>query len=100
MINQEQYVALRERYDKEIAAIDKAIAELTERIQSASEGVDGDNDFIKSFKKYRNIQKLTREVLVELVNIIYVHEGGEITVELKYRDAFEEATQYIEKNKS
>ena len=49
--------------------------------------------------KYKNIQKLTREVLVELVNTIYVHEGGEITVELKYRDAFEDAVQYIEKNK-
>ena len=99
MISQEQYVALRERYDKEIATIDSAIAEISERIQSASEGVDGDNDFIRSFKKYKNIQKLTREVLVELVNTIYVHEGGEITVELKYRDAFEDAVQYIEKNK-
>ena len=99
MISQEQYVALRERYDKEIATIDSAIAEISERIQNASEGVDGDNDFIRSFKKYKNIQKLTREVLVELVNTIYVHEGGEITVELKYRDAFEDAVQYIEKNK-
>ncbi|MDD5919157.1 MAG: recombinase family protein [bacterium] len=98
MLNQEQYLALRERYESELRKIDAALADIEERINKVSDGVDESNEFVRSFKKYRNIQHLTREVLIELVENIYVHEGGEITIALKYRDAFEDAAQYIEKN--
>lgn len=98
MLSQEQYLALRERYENELRKIDAALVDIEERLSKVSDGVDESNEFVRSFKKYNNIQHLTREVLIELVENIYVHEGGEITIALKYRDAFEDAAQYIEKN--
>ena len=99
MLSKEQYLELRRRYEKKISDIDCFVSEIEAKISQLEEGVYGENDFIQSFKKYRNIQKLTREVLVELVNNIYVHEGGGITIDLKYKDAFEDAMRYIEENK-
>ena len=36
----------------------------------------------------------------ELIDEILIHEGGRITIRLKCRDAFEQATEYIEINKN
>ena len=37
----------------------------------------------------QNIDSLTREMIVELIEMIYVHEGGTITVEFKYQDEYQ-----------
>lgn len=100
MISKEQYLILKERYESEIAKIEQSIKEIKETIEQEKEGVDGSNAFIQSFKKYRNIEKLTREVLIALVEIIYVHEGGGIEIVFKFQDAFSRACNYIEANKN
>ena len=51
------------------------------------------------FKKYGNIECLTRPLLTELVQEIFVHEGGDIEVVFKFKDAYAEAVEYIELNK-
>ena len=57
------------------------------------------NPFIESFRKIGNIEKLTRPLVTELIAEIPVHEGGRITIKLKCKDAFEQASEYIEINK-
>ena len=48
--------------------------------------------------KYRNIDKLTREILGEMINHIKVYEGGNISVKFKYADEFRRIAEYIELN--
>jgi len=50
--------------------------------------------------KYRNIQELNRGILVELIDTIWVHEGGEITVDLNYADEYQRIIDYIENNRN
>lgn len=50
------------------------------------EKVDTENPFITAFKKYENIDKLTRKILIELVEYIKVHEGGDISIKFKFAD--------------
>ena len=49
--------------------------------------------------KYQNITELTRDMVVELINNIYIYEGGKIEVEVKFRDEYETALEYIEINR-
>ena len=47
---------------------------------------------------YQNIEKLTREILIELVDHIKVYEKGNISVHLKFADEFRRIAEYIEIN--
>ena len=72
---------------------------IKEKIEEQNNGMEK-NAFVKSFKKLGNIEMLTRAIDVDMIEEILVHEDSKITVRLKCRDAFEQATEYIEINKN
>ncbi len=98
-ISKAEYQQLRAQYDAKLAVIEDAVDNLHAAIHESENGVDGTNAFLTAFTKHRNIQKLTREVIVELIDMIYVHEGGNLTIRFNFADAFEQAAEYIEANK-
>lgn len=98
LISREQYLALKERYESAVSKAHKIIAELNAQKSELDKGLEN-NEFISEFLKYKGLKKLTREVMVELIDVIYIHEGGAVEIHLKCRDAFELAAEYIERNK-
>ena len=95
-ISREEYLALKEGFAQKQAQLDKRIAMLQEQIRETENGVDQTNAFLMQFVRYRNLEKLTREVVVELIEMIYVHEGGDITIRFRFSDAYAAAKDYIE----
>ena len=61
---------------------------------------DNNSIWIDKFTKYRNITQLSKEVVDELIEDIYVHEGKEITIKFKYEDEYQKAIEYIKRNES
>ena len=51
-----------------------------------------------AFLKYQNIDKLTRDILIELIDHIKVYENGNISVRFKFADEFRRIAEYIEIN--
>lgn len=88
-LTREEYLALKAQFDARIAAADARIASVK------NQSVDAGNPFLQSFIKHRNLQALTREALVELVEEVRVHEGGAITIRFAFSDLFQEATDQI-----
>ena len=99
MISKTQYLTLKERYETQLKDINAVIENLNKTLEQEKTGIDGSNDFIKHFLQYRNIEKLSREILIALIDIIYVHEGGRLEIVLKFQDAFQRAVDYINANK-
>ncbi len=99
IITQEEYASIKESIYGKMKKLDASIENLKAATDEYEKGVDGENPFIASFKKLGTIEKLTRPVLTELIEEILVHEGGNITINLKFSDAFAHATEYIEMNK-
>lgn len=97
-ISREEYHRLKEQFEQQQVKLDTRIASLQTRIDEAQNGVDKTNSFLSQFVKYRNLQTLTREVIVELIDMIYVHEGGKITIKFKFSDAYAAAQDYIRKH--
>ncbi len=95
-ISREEYHQLKEQFEQQQAKLDTRIAALQKRIDEIQNGVNQTNSFLTQFVKYRNLQKLTREVIVELIDMIYVHEGGGITIQFKFSDAYAAAKDYIQ----
>lgn len=95
ILSREQYFALKEKYENECADATAAIERTEKEISDFENGADGVNSFIAELKKYKGLQKLTREVVAELIENIYVREGGEIDVHFKFKDAFLSAEEYF-----
>lgn len=100
LISKAQYLCLKEKYETKINEIKANIDNLTKILEQEKEGIDGTNDFIKNFVKFKHVDKLTRELLIALVDIIFVYEGGGVEIVFKFQDAFQRAVDYINTNKS
>ncbi len=100
IISGEQYFALKEKYENSAKRAEAEISRIKEEMRNFASGVDGSNEFVSLFKKFGGLKELSREVLTELVENIYVHEGGAIEISLKCKDAFLAASEYIEQQKT
>ncbi len=98
IITQEEYMMLKANLSEKLESIQANIHSLETTMEDFSNGIDEQNEFIAAFKKYGRITKLTRPILVELVDEILVHEGNRVEVCFKYQDSYAEALQYIQMN--
>ena len=57
-------------------------------------------NWINTFKNINSIDELNYKLVRELIDCIYVHEGGNITIKFIYQDEFEEAIKFIKDNKN
>ena len=98
IITQDEYMLLKANLAEKLEGIEKNICAIEEAMKSFSKGIDDQNEFISTFQKYGHISKLTRPMLIELVDQILVHEGNRIEVCFNYQDSFAQALEYIERN--
>lgn len=97
-ITHNDYRHMNEDYEQQNEAIGTVIANLKKERNELENGIDTENPFLATFRKYENIDKLTREILIELVDHIKVYEGGDISIRFKFADELRRIIQYIEVN--
>lgn len=93
-LSREEYLALKEQFDGQIIQVESRLSDLARACEQADMAADA-NAVLQQFIKYRNLHHLTREVVVELIDMIDVHEGGGITIHFKFSDALASASEYI-----
>ncbi len=97
-ITHSDYRHMSEDYERQAAEIKAVLGNLTAELAEIENGIDTENPFLTAFRKYENIDKLTREVLIELVDFIKVHESGNISVRFKFADELRRIMEYIDVN--
>jgi hypothetical protein len=95
-ITQEEYTALKARFDGQIAKLEEEAEQLRQDLAALQSQERLENDYLTNFLAHRNLDSLTREAVVELVDMIYVHEGGEITIQLKYQDEYQRLLELVQ----
>ena len=98
LITHNDYRHMSEDYERQNEAISEVIASLKKERDELENGIDTENPFLATFRKYENIDKLTREILIELVDVIKVYEGGDISIKFKFADELRRITEYIQVN--
>ncbi len=98
ILSQSEYLSLKEKFDRQLAQLEQAAANIEEEIRRYQETTGTENRFTQHFLKYRNITELTREVIVELIEMIYVHEGGTITIDFRYQDEYQRLLDLLEEH--
>ena len=97
-ITRNEYRHMSEDYERQAEALNNVLRTLTDEQEQLENGVDAESPFLTAFLKYQYIDKLTREILAELIDYIKVYEGGNISVKFKYADEFRRMAEYIELN--
>lgn len=97
-ITRDEYRRMKAKFEEQAEQLHQVIKNLNDEIQTMAQGVKSDEPYLASFLKYRNINRLERGILVELVDTIYVHEGGKIEIKFNFADQYQRVIDFIENN--
>lgn len=97
-INHEDYRRMKARFEEQISQTENTLLNLAEEQRRIGQGVDTSNPVFLDFLKHKNISKLDRSLLVELVDTIYVHEEKEITILFRFQDELKNILEFVETN--
>ena len=97
-ITQQDYRDMKADYERQTIALTDVLARLNAERTELANGVKSEHPALVAFTKHQNIDQLSRELLVELVDHIKVYENGNISVRFKFADEFRRITEYIEIN--
>ena len=98
IITQQEYERYKKQGLEEIETIERDIHNLETQIDEIKHGTCEDNDFIKHFIKYQNVDKLNRQMIVELIDNIWIHNSSYIEIDIKYKDQYSWALDFIKTN--
>lgn len=97
-ISHKDYRHMQENYERQIESMNEVLRNLHEEKEELENGIDTENPFLATFRKYQNINKLTRDVLIDLVEQITVYENGNISVSLKFSNEYRRIAEYVQLN--
>lgn len=99
-LTQEEYLEMKFTYTEQEDTIHQILETLESEKKQIALAMDTQNPFFVHFVKYRNIGTLTRDILIELVDNILIHEGGGITIRFRFADEYQKIISYLENRKS
>lgn len=97
-ITREQYRRMREKLEAQAAQLRSEVSHIQEEQDVAAQGISTGDPYLNAFLKHRNIQSLSRGLLVELVKFIYIHDDGSIDIEFNFQDQYRRIVEFVENN--
>lgn len=88
LISKEEYVKYISSYEEEIKELKQQETILNKKIDLQQELDAQYDEWVEAFKDYINIKKLTREVVLEMVDKIEVNEDGSINLYYKFQNPY------------
>ena len=97
-ISQSEYRGMKSDYERQTESINAAIEKLRKEEKELETGFDTESPCLAAFRQYGNIDRLTRDILIEFIDTIYIYEGGRISIKFRFADEFRKIQEYIELN--
>lgn len=95
VIGKEDYIVLNDIYSKDCTRIKNKIEYLEENISQIVKEKEQKYEWIKNYKKYRNITELSRKMINFFIEKIYVYEEFKIDIRFTDQETYENAVQLI-----
>ncbi len=99
-ISREEYLEYKLRYENDIERLNQNIDRLENEKQKYENQNINNNQWIEKFKEKKEINELARDIIMELIECIYVHDDGNITIKFKFENELGSYLEYIENNKA
>ena len=98
--SRDEYIEYKQKYENDVERLNQNIESLEIEKQKYKIQNTTNNEWIEKFRKKKGITELSRDIMMELVDYIYVQENGNITIKFKFEDEFKRCLEYIENNKN
>lgn len=85
-ITYSDYRHMKEDYEQQFQVLNQVLERLRREQQEWENDTDAEDPFLLGFRQYQTIEKLTRDVLIQLVDHIKVCEGGRISIVFRFAD--------------
>ena len=86
VVSQADYLFGKSRYDDEYALIERRLEQLSDEKAQLPETNPNQNKWFSAFSRFQEEKKLSREMLLALVEKVYVNEDKQVHIILKYQD--------------
>lgn len=86
IVSQADYLFGKSRYDDEYALIERRLEQLADEKAQLPETNPKQNKWFAAFSRFQEKKELSREMLLALVEKIYVNEDKQVHIILKYQD--------------
>ena len=96
LITKEEYHSFKNDYDIRIQSIRQQIAGLVSQRNAIEGGLTSVQGWFAQFRKYENIEKLTRLTIVSLIERVEINENKDIHVKFRHADQFTAALEYLQ----
>ena len=83
-ITRKEYLEYKQKYEDGIEKLKQNIKQLQDEKQKQEEQNVTKNKWIEEFKAQKGITELSRDIMLELIDCIYVKENGNITIKFKF----------------
>lgn len=100
-ITEEQYYEYTQDYVEERESVESEIKKSKERVAEIKQNSERaiNNLWAEKLGQFREINILTKSMLDELIDEIFVYENRRLKINFKYRDEYKFAMNYIKQNK-
>ena len=96
-ITREEYLEYKQKYENDMNRLKNNIEKLQNEKQKYEKQNTSKNEWIEEFKEHQGITKLSRDMMMELIDCIYIHDNGNITIKFKFKDEWKRYEKNIEK---
>ena len=98
ILTKDEYLYLRDKYSNEKTAFEARINEISGVQNKLEPEYIQENHWVKILGKFCSDKKLSREMVVALVERIEITRDRQVTIHFKYRDAYEEILEAVNEN--
>lgn len=95
-IDKEEFMKISKEIDDKITDLNEEIELYTSTYRETVKKIRKNDYWIGHYKRNRKIRKLTKEVLNELIEVIYVQEDGSLDIKFKYNDEYLSLIEFLE----
>lgn len=100
ILDEREYSFAKKSYDEESERQNKLLEVLLAKREAYQEAMSPQNLWVKTMGSVRRMKKLSQELVDATVECVYVHEGGNLEIVMKYQDIFELTKSYLEGGES
>lgn len=103
LISKEEYISMKQEFENRRRAALDSIAQIKIEIETLASRNGKHHEWIESFIANKGIEKLERNIVVELIDYIKIYEDKRIEIVFRYADNYKEILnqiRYIQDNKN
>ena len=95
-IEKREFIKLSEEIENKITKLNEDIELYTFTYKENIKKIRKNDYWIGHYKRNRKIKRLTKEVLNELIDVIFVRKDGTLDIKFKYQDEYQSLVNYLE----